>query len=200
MKRIEITYRAYQKELEKLNTQLDRAKKAYEKKLATAKKFEVENWTRDDRQAWLLTVPTTASGFLINKADEKRNAAWFDLFCAESEVEDITGRIERAEKRLYKAEQEVNEYYEELDKLADLKAKEELMKKQFEQEQEEWTKDGITLKGRYYGTTPSGKSFDIYGNNGITLRSMHCFTLAINGETIFTSGEFWRAYAIIKNS
>lgn len=200
MKRVEITFTKHQKELEKLNAQLDRAKKAYEKKLATAKKYEVENWTSNDRYEWSQTVPTTANGFFLNKSDGKKNGAWFDLMCATNEVDDITKRIERAESRLYKAEQEVTAYYEELDKLADLKAKEELMKKQFEQEQKEWAKDGITLKGRYYGTTPSGKSFDIYGNNGITLRSMHCFTLAINGETIFTSGEFWRAYAVIKNN
>lgn len=200
MKMVEITFNKHQKELEKLNSQLERAKKAYEKKLITAQKYEVENWTPDDRYAWVQTVPTTPSGFFENKADEKKNAAWWDFTIAAHDIDDIKGRIERAEKRLAKSEQEVNKYYEELDKLADLKAKEELMKKQFEQEQKEWLKDGIILESRYVGQTPQGKSFVICGNNGFTNRSLHCFQLIINGETIFTSGEFWRAYSIIKRS
>jgi DNA repair exonuclease SbcCD ATPase subunit len=195
---VEITYSKHQKELEKLNTQLERAEKAYEKKLEAAKKFGVENWTADDRHEWIQTVPTTQSGFFINKADEKKNGAWWNLITAKSEIEDLTGRIERAEKRLAKSEQEVNAYYEELDKIADLKAKEELMKKQFEQEQKEWKKDGITLESRYLGYTPQGRRFTIHGNNGFTNRSLHCFQLIIDGETIFTSGEFWRAYSEIK--
>lgn len=199
MKRIEITYSAYQKELEKLNSQLDRAQAKLEKKLAIAQKYGVENWNNDEHTEWLKTVETV-NFRIVNKEDVKKNSAWFDLFSARYDIKDIQGRIKRAEARLEKAEKEVNKYYEELQRIEGFKAKEELMQKRFEQEQEEWAKDGITLKGRYYGTTPSGKSFDIYGNNGITLRSMHCFTLAINGETIFTSGEFWRAYAIIKNS
>lgn len=200
MKRIEITYNGYQKELEKLNTQLERAQKTYEKKLTAAQKYGVDTWTCDDRHEWIQTVETTASGFFVNKADEKKNGAWWDLKCAESTIEDIAGRIERAEKRLHKAEQEVNAYYEELDKLADLKAKEELMQKQFEQEQKEWKKDGITLNRRYEGITPQGKQFVIYSNNGYAYRSLHCYQLVIEGSTIFTSGEFWRAYAVIKKS
>lgn len=200
MKMVEITFNKYQKELEKLNTQLDRAVKAYEKKLEAAKKYEVENWTPDDRHEWVQTVPTTESGFFINKADEKKNGAWWNLITAKTEIEDLTGRIERAENRLAKAEQEVNAYYEELDKIADLKAKEELMKKRFEHEQKEWKKDGITLESRYLGKTPQGKRFTISGNNGFTNRSLHCFQLIIDGETIFTSGEFWRAYAVIKKN
>ena len=200
MKRIEITYNGYQRELEKLNTQLEKARTAYEKKLAAAQKYGVENWTPNDRHEWVQTVPTTETGFFINKADEKKNSAWFDMSCAQDRVEEITGRIARVEKRLHNAEQEVNAYYEELDRLADLKAKEELMKKQFEQEQKEWAKDGITLNRRYEGTTPQGKQFAIYSNNGYAYRSLHCFQLVIDGNTIFTSGEFWRAYAVIKKS
>lgn len=120
------------------------------------------------------------------------------MICAESRIKEIKSSIERAEKRLAKAEQEVSAYYEELDKLADLKAKEEFMKKQFEQEQKEWKKDGITLESRYLGYTPQGRRFTIHGNNGFTNRSLHCFQLIIDGETIFTSGEFWRAYSEIK--
>ena len=198
MKQVEISFNKYQKELEKLNGQLDRAKKAYDKKLATARKYGVENWTCEDRHEWLATVETTDSGFIVSKADEKKNAAWFDLSCAEDSITDIQKRIERAEARLSKAEKEVNDYYAELERIANLKDKEKLMKERFEQEQKEWAKDGITLEARYLGKTPKGKNFTITGNNGFTNRSLHCFQLIIDGETIFTSGEFWRAYSEIK--
>lgn len=201
MKRVEITFTKYQKELEKLNARLERAEAAYEKKLAIARKYGVENWTSEDRRAWSETVETTPTGFFINKEDEKINMAWWNLTCAESEIEDIKGAIERAEKRLEKAEAEVSKYYAELDKIQDMKDKEALMQAEFEQEQKEWAKDGITLEGRYYGLTPTGKRFVIYGNNfGFTDRSLHCFTLRIDGKTIFTSGEFWRAYAVVKKN
>lgn len=200
MKMIEISFNKHQKELEKLNAQLERAKKAYGKKLLTAQKYGVADWSIADKNEWLSTVPTTENGFIINSSDIKKNGAWFDLFIAKDTIKDITERIEKAENRLYKAEQKVNEYYEELEKIADLKAKEEFRKLQFEQEQKEWAKDGITLKGRYYGATPQGNKFLIAGNNGFTNRSLHCFQLVINGETIFTSGEFWRAYSVIKSN
>lgn len=198
MKMIEITYNKYQKELEKLNEKLERAKKTYAKKLETAKKYGVAEWTRDDRRAWAETVETTESGFFVNKADGKKNGAWFDLSIAEGEIKDIEKRIERAESRLNKSEEELNRYHEKINRIMDLKEKEKLMQAEFEKEQKEWKKDGITLESRYTGLTPQGKQFSIYGNNGITNRSLHCFQLIIEGETIFTSGEFWRAYSEIK--
>ena len=200
MKMIEITFRAEQRELEKLNAQFDRAKQTYDKKLAIAQKLGVDTWDNDTHYAWLQTAPTSENGWLLNKADIKMNGAWFDLVCARDRIEEIQNAIARAEKRLEKSEAEVRAYYAELEQIADLQAKEKLMKLQFEQEQKEWAKDGITLENRYYGKTPQGKCFEIWGNNGITNRSLHCFSLRIDGETIFTSGEFWRAYAVIKKS
>lgn len=200
MKRVELTFAKYQKELEKLNSQLERAKKAYEKKYANAVKYGVEDWTSEDRNNWVQTTERTPSGFFINREDEKKGAAWWDLILAKEAVKDIEDKIIRAEARLEKSENEVKKYYNDLDRINDLKAKEEFSKKQFEEEQREWAKDGITLEGRYYGNTPTGKHFEIYSNRGFTDRSRHCFTLWINGRTIFTSGEFWRAYAIIKNN
>ena len=200
MKRVEITFGRYQKELEKLNNQLERAKKAYEKKYANAVKYGVQDWSNNEHSAWVETTERTELGFFVHHEDEKKNGAWWDLFGAKSQVKDITERIERAEKRLEKSEQEVQKYYRELERIADLKAKEEFTQRQFEEEQKEWAKDRITLEGRYYGLTPNGKKFVIYGNNGWTDRSLHCFTIVIYGRTIFTSGEFWRAYAIIKKN
>ena len=79
MKRVEITFTKYQKELEKLNAQLDRAQKAYDKKYANAVKYGVQDWDRQDRLDWVETTERTSNGFFINKADEKINGAWWDL-------------------------------------------------------------------------------------------------------------------------
>lgn len=199
MKQIEITLASNVKEMEKLTARLERAEKSYAKKLAAAEKMGVANWSDKEHNAWLQTVPTE-NGWIINKADVKKNGAWFDLVRAEDDLEDIRERIANAEKRLEKAQTAADAYHEELRQITDLKQREELMKLEFEQEQKEWKKDGINLEGRYYGTTKSGKRFDIYRNNGYTDRSWHCFTLWLDGEVIFTSGEFWRAYGIVKNS
>ena len=199
MKRVEITFRSATNEMEKLNKRLERVTKAYEKKLAKAEKLGVANWTNEDRNEWLKSVPSD-NGWIINKEDVKKNGAWFDLHMAKNEIERVKESIEYAEKRLEKAETSLYEYHKELEEITDLKEKERLAKLAFEQEQKEWLKDGITLEGRYYGVTPNGKRFGIVGNNGFTIRSRHCFTLYINGETIFTSGEFWRAYGVIRNS
>ena len=200
MKMVEIKFRSKMAELNKLNAKLERAEKALAKKTAAAEKAGVADWTREQRNEWLATVETTDMGWIVNKADVKKNAAWMDMYSAQFEVDDIKGQIERATERLTKAEKEVEEYHKEIERVASLKEKEELWKLEFEQEQKEWAKDGITLESRYNGLTPSGKRFGIYGNNGFTMRSMHCYTLYIDGETIFTSGEFWRAYGVIKNS
>ena len=199
MKRVEITFRSATNELEKLNKRLERATKSYEKKLAKAEKLGVANWTNEDRNEWLKSVPSD-NGWIINKEDVKKNGAWFDLYSAEKEIERVKESIAYSEKRLEKAETSLYEYHKELEEITDLKEKERLAKLAFEQEQKEWLKDGITLEGRYYGVTPNGKRFGIVGNNGFTIRSRHCFTLYIDGETIFTSGEFWRAYGVIRNS
>ncbi len=199
MKRVEINFTKYQKELEKLNARLERQEKALEKKLANAVKLGVDKWTIDDYREFMNSVETV-NYFIVNKEDIKKNSAYLDLDRAKDDIEDTKRQIECAEKRLAKAEDEVNAYYAEVEKIADLKEKEELFKKRFEEEQKEWAKDGITLEARYYGKTPSGKGFWIEGNRGFTDRSWHCFTLYIDGVCIFTSGEFWRCYATIKKS
>lgn len=199
MKRVEITYRSVSNEMDKLNKRLERAVKSYEKKLAKAEKLGVADWTNADRREWLNTVPTE-NGWIVNKEDVKKNGAWFDMDMAKSEIERVKEDIAHAEKRLAKAEVEYEEHIKEVEAITDLKQKEQLQTLEFEAEKKEWLKDGITLEGRYYGITPNGKHFNIYGNNGYTLRSRHCFTLVIEGDIIFTSGEFWRAYGVVKNS
>lgn len=199
-KMVEIKYMKEMKELEKLNARLERAQKTLEKKQANAEKLGVANWTGAEHSAWMDTVETR-NGFIVNKADIKLNGAWFDLRGARREVEDLKGQIERAEGRFEKVEQEIAEYRAQVENLEDMKRKEELRKLEFEAEKKEWEKDGIVLEARYNGKTPSGKGFAIVRNGGCTIRSRHCFTLYLEGQgVVFTSGEFWRAYNIIKNS
>ena len=199
MKMIEIKANAIFNELEKLNKRLERAEKTLEKKAAIAEKYGVINWSAEERQEWLKTIEIV-DGWIINKDDIKKNGAYFEYHSAEYDVRSLKRSIENAEARLDKAEESVEAYYKELEKLAELMEVENRRRLSFENEQKEWLKDGINLDGRYYGTTPSGRRFLIWGNNGFTRRSLHCFQLIIDGNTIFTSGEFWRAYSIIKNS
>ena len=200
MKMVEIKYRSNIKELEKLQSRLERAEKAYEKKLAMAVKMGVENMTPDEHTEWLRTVPSNENGFITDKGAIKKNGAWFDLRYAKYEVEDIKRQIGNAEKRFEKLQEKVDAYRAEIAETANLKAKEALAQMEFEQEQKEWAKDGITLEERYAGYTPQGKRFWIYRNSGMTERSWHCYTLYIDRELVFTSGEFWRAYSLIRKA
>lgn len=198
MKRVEIGYMSIANELTKLNTRLEKAQKALAKKQAAAEKAGVANWTNEERLAWMKTVPTE-NYFMVNKEDIKKNGAWIDLHMAQDTVEEIQYKIEKAEARMAKAEESLEQYRKEVEEIEDLQEKERLWKLDFEQEQSEWAKDGITLERRYAGRTPQGKWFVVERNGGWSARSLHCFTLYIDGKVIFTSGEFWRAYGAIKN-
>lgn len=200
MKQIEISYRSKVNELDKLNARLERATKSLEKKTIKAQKFGVADWTADQWRAWIATVETNENGWIISNDDIKKNGAYRDLWSAQRDVEEITEEIAKAEVRLQKAEEQLEAHYKAIESIEDMKKKEELFKLEFEQEQKEWARDGITLEGRYFGITPQGKKFWVVGNSGWTERSRHCFTLTIGGQTIFTSGEFWRAYSYIKNN
>lgn len=201
MKMAEISYRSISNELLKLNARLERAQKALEKKQAKAQKFGVADMDNAAHLEWLKTVETDDMGYIVSKKDIQKNGAWYDLYSAQRDVEDLERQIENAEKRFDKAEEKVEAYRREQAAEADLKAKEELRKKAFEAEQKEWAKDGITLERRYSGKTPNGKHFSIERNCGFTDRSRHCYTLYLEGYgVVFTSGEFWRAYGVIKNN
>ena len=199
MKMVEIKMASKVKELEKLEARLHRAEKKLEKAEAKVEKLGCK-WTLEEFRAWMDTVETNENHFIVNKDDVKKNGAWFDWERAKDDVETIKSDIEKAEARLEQAEAEVEKYHKEVEEMQDLKKKEELQKKEFEEEVKEWAKDGIKLEARYYGETPQGKWFHIERNHGWTKRSRHCFTLRINGEVVFTSGEFWRAYSIVKNN
>lgn len=199
MKRAEMSYRSVVAELEKLTARLEKAEARLAKKQAIAEKYGVANMTVTEYREWMKTVECDEFGTIKSKEDIKKNGAYFDIRCAQGDVEDIKKHIENAENRLVKRF-EAYEKEQELEKqIADAKSIEEKWKLEFEAEQKEWAKDGITLESRYSGLTPQGKRFEIYGNCGWTMRSRHCFTLYIDGQTIFTSGYFWRAYIEIKN-
>lgn len=198
MKRAEITFRSDARELEKLAARLERAEKSFAKKRAAAEKMGVADWTVDEWRTWIETVETTENGWIVNKADVKKNGAFNDMYFAEQEIADVKARIEKAEARFEKSRAAVEAVYKKIREEEDLKKKEALAKAEFEQEKKEWAKDGIELEGRYYGRTPNGAKFWVERNHGFTNRSFHCFTLTIGGETVFTSGEFWRCYAVIR--
>ena len=198
MKKVEIKYRSIANEIEKLKIRLEKAESKLAKAEAKVEKLNCR-WTKEEMLEWRKTVGTTETGWIVNDADIKKNGAWFDWEMAKDAVEEIKSKIENASDRFEKAEKKVEEYRREVEKIADLKTREELYKLEFEAEKKEWAKDGINLEGRYYGTTPKGSRFYVEGNHGFTKRSRKCFTLTINGETVFTSGEFWLAYSYIKN-
>lgn len=198
MKMIEISLRSLTNEMSKLIEKKARVEKKLEKATAKVEKLDCK-WTWEEHREWLKGVPTEG-GWMTNKEDVKKNGAWFDWSRAHDDLEDVNGRIERLQSRIEKAEEKVDEYLAEVEKIEDAKKREELWKLEFEAEQKEWAKDDIKLERRYAGETPSGKSFMIYGNNGWTRRSLHCFTLYIGGNVVFTSGEFWKCYLAIKNN
>lgn len=200
MKMVEIKLRSTTAELEKLEAREAKAEARLQKAIHKAEKLNADFPTVEAYRAWMDTVETDENGWILSKADIDRNGAYRDMSMAQDDLNDIRDRIAKAEARVEKAQVEVDAYHTEMRKQLDREAFEKLMEAEFEKEQKEWAKDGVKLEGRYYGETPKGERFWIEGNNGFTERSRHCFTLTIGGRTIFTSGEFWRCYATIKNA
>lgn len=195
------------KEIAKLEARLARETAKLEKKIAAAEKIGA-NCTREE---WF-------SGMREAYTDEQR-FAWSEVFSAQKDVEDTTSRLDSAHKRLEKltgkveAQQEANAAKEQEEtRIGQIETKFlsaeqiEANRKNREAEYEAWLaefkaeclKDGITIdraNGRWFdGTDANGKRFYMEGNNGWTVRSRHCYTLTIDGNTIFTSGEFLTAY------
>ena len=93
MKMVEISYRSITAELLKLNARLERAQKALEKKQAKAEKLGVADMDNDAHREWLKGVETNEMGYILNKKDVQKNGAWFDLYSAQREVEDVAKQI-----------------------------------------------------------------------------------------------------------
>lgn len=196
-----------QKELEKLTASLNRYKGFLEKKIAKCEKLAC-NWTREEMFA------KRDSGEMSQKQWE----AWFDKSITEGNVEDTERRINNAIKRLEKAtdiwEQE-SEKSEAEQAFKDrtsgiesgwMKLSQEERKARYEkwlaEFKAECLKDGIVIDEVHSmlisGKTPGEKPFVLYNNCGWTERSLHCYTLRIDGTVYFTSGTFQTCYRYIK--
>lgn len=141
-------------------------------------------------------------------------SAFMDVRSEQREVEDLKRRLENAKARLEKTMPEV--------KAVEAKAEDDARIAHLENswltktaeerraEYEAWLKrfkaeclkDGIIIdeatNSFINGTTATGKRFAMYINSGFTTRSRHCYTLRVDGETIFTSGDFTTGYRVIR--
>jgi hypothetical protein len=150
--------------------------------------------------------------------DEQR--WWYtEAWSAEEDLKDTERRIANAEKRLAKLTGKVDEQAaitaaneQEETRIGEVekhfltaeqieekrKAKEEAYERWLSAFKAECLKDGITIERAcasfFEGLTKGGKRFFIDKNCGWTTRSWHCYSLRIDGVTLFTSGEFLTAY------
>lgn len=147
--------------------------------------------------------------------------AWSKRNSEQDEIKDAEERmaysVKQLEKLTGKAEAKAQEQAE-ADRISEIESgwwkavREELEKtpEQRQAEYEAWLKqfkaeclkDGIIIEHVdntcINGKTARGSRFAMYDNNGFTDRSLHCYTLYINGECIFTSGDFSTAYSRIR--
>lgn len=191
------------KEIEKLNKSLDRQNGILAKKTAKCVKLGCD-WTdaewRERRDNGTMT--------------DRQSDAWFDRYCTESEVEDLNRRLANAGKRFEKmagvvaqdetAAAEVGKVVAIDEAWAQAQAsKADKLYKAWKAMVERFFKEnGIAAKeitGNFIsGETATGKGFVIYINSGFTDRSNHCYTLKVDGYTVFTSGTLATCFAYIR--
>lgn len=202
------------KEIAKLEKRLEREEAKLAKVTAKAKKMDAlerkEIWDEVDPENPMFRKPEHIPYV----------SAFMDYVGACHDVEDTKRKLENAKKRLAALMPKVEaleEESKEAERIGNIErgcikwvtlTEEDL--ERMRAEYEEWLAefkaeckcDGVTIdeaSGAFVnGLTKSGKRFVLYINNGWTDRSFHCYTLRINGETIFTSGEFETAYRVIK--
>lgn len=193
-----------EKKLNKLYERLNKNNELLKKKIAKCIALDC-NWTDEE---W-------CSHRDANDMTDSQYNAYFSMGIQQDEIADIQHSIDCLEKTIKKQEQKVKEdnekneaFQAEYNHLSSVEVN--LNKVMTENEYKEWLaqfkqdclKDGIVVEDAcssfVYGTTPSGKPFMISSNDGYTERSWHCYSVRINGNTIFTSGEFWRAYNTVK--
>ena len=196
------------KEIEKLTKSMTRYQGILDKKVAKCEKLGC-NWNGDE---WFEHRDTCTP---------EQNVAHFEMTVAQSNVDDTNRRLENAIKRLNKIagkfeveSKNAAENQKEMDRANEIESAWLSVPKKSAEEREaeyqawlkqfkaECLKDGVIIENAtsnsINGTTKSGKWFAMYINHGMTERSWHCYTLNIDGSTIFTSGDFSTAYAIIK--
>lgn len=200
------------KEIAKYEARLARHEAKLVKAKAKAEALDALEW----KPIWNETNPENP---MYRKAEHIPCVSAFFAYERElDEVEDAKHRLETAKKNLEKILPQVAEVEAvtaECEAIGNIEAKmiRNLPKKSAEElkaEYEAWLaefkadclKDGIIIDEAtahfVAGTAKNGKRFALYINNGFTERSLHCYTLRINGETIFTSGDFVTAYRILK--
>lgn len=208
------------KEVEKLEASLTRAIDRLEKKNALCVKLGCD-WTLEEWRERNNIIRERHKGEAIipfgNDDDVmtgKQNAAHFDRSLAQSNLEDVERRLESARKYLDKAILEYEGVAAEEEEQEKLSATEQAFLESLTKKQEDyeaWLKwfkemclrDGIVIEdvryGDIFGHSKSGNYFCLSHNyGGYTTRSLHCYTLRIDGRIIFTSGLFSTAYSILK--
>ena len=210
-----------EKEIAKIAKSLERYEAILAKKTEVCIKLNC-NWTDEEYKNRIQQLHARHEGAQVvffgeddDLITEKQNSAWFDKGIAEDNVEDSKRRLANAEKRYTKiseavrTENEKNEAFKkayerasEMERKMLAKKSEEEYQKWLEEFKAECLKDGVVIEDAsnwfVRGITPSGKRFFFVINSGYTERSWHCYSLRIEGNTIFTSGEFWRCYNTVK--
>lgn len=192
-----------QKEIDKLEKSLNRYKGLLEKKIAKCEKLNC-NWTREEM-------------FVKRENNEMTQEQWeayFDKSLAEGNVEDTESRLQNAGKRFERAVAEYEKVAEREAEDEEISAKELQWLENSQKREEEYyqwlvqfkkdcAKDGILIEeatsAYLYGYTATGKKFSMYINDGYTIRSLHSYTLRVNGTVLFTSGLFSTGYKYLKN-
>lgn len=182
MTMLERRVESLKKDLEKLELRKEKVSARLAKKAATAEKYGVN-------------VSLVEFRNIVDRTPEQQ-FAFLDLYGEQMELDDINHRIGTIKKSLENLSSKL-----EVETAAVAKAKAEAARAKAI---EEWKQDGIIVKDMWSnlitGTTPKGKQFSIYGNNGFTERSRHCFSVIIDHKTVFTSGDFTLAYITVKNN
>ena len=191
-----------QKEIEKLEKSLARYKGLLEKKVAKCEKLNC-NWTREEM------FDKREKG----EMSQEQWSAYFDRIIEESHVEDTEDRLNNAGKRFSKAVEEYEKVATKEAEDEEINAKELQWLENSQKHEDEYyvwlnqfrkecAKDGILIdkatNAYLYGHTASGKEFSMYINDGFTLRSLHSYTLRVNGVVLFTSGLFSTGYKYLK--
>lgn len=199
------------KDIEKYTKAVARYTALLEKKTAKCIKLNC-NWTFEQwiehREAKTFTDDQYWAWVTASQTQDDLEEAKKHLAQAEKNLEKLTGKAEAKAEQQAEADRisgMENKWWtamkEEMEKTPEQrKAEYEAWLKEFKAE---CLKDGIIIHEAdanwISGIAANGKSFTMYANNGMTSRSLHCYTLQMAERgTIFTSGDFSTAYTYIK--
>lgn len=203
-------------EVQKALKGIERHEKWNVKKEANCIKLCGKIWTDEEQRSFQIEIQDKCKAEAISQAElDKANkmwGAWFDWHCNQRDIEEYKQNLARAERNLAKllGVQEVKEEEQKLEDhinskevswIRSIKTAEET-----QAEYEAWLRrfkaecleDGIKIdeaSNNYIsGLDSQDRKFTLYINNGWCERSIHSYTLRIDGQTIFTSGLFSTGY------